>query len=42
MVKKARDFVREERQKEVTDKYRDNWDKIFNKKKNHKKDQEKS
>lgn len=39
MPKKTKDFQRGERQKEVTDNFRNNWDKIFKK---NKKDQPKS
>jgi hypothetical protein len=31
MTKPTKDFTRGEKQKEVTDNYRDNWDRIFKK-----------
>lgn len=31
LMKKTKDFQRNERQKEVSDAYRENWDKIFKK-----------
>lgn len=31
MTKATKDFTRGEKQKEVNDNYRDNWDRIFNK-----------
>ena len=42
MVKKTRDFTRGERQKEVTEKYRSNWNKIFKKDEKKETNQEKS
>lgn len=36
MVKKTNDFQRGERQKEVSEDYRNNWEKIFGKKEDNK------